>query len=55
MSATGKWFDIGLATRQSVDTPVRGASTREPRNIRALELKHYQDMVDRVIMICEVR
>ena len=54
MSATGKWFDIGPATRQSVNTPVTGASTREPQNIRALELKHYQDKVDRV-MICEAR
>lgn len=54
MSATGKWSDIGIATRQSVDILVGGASTREPRNNIALELKHYQDMVDRV-MICEVR
>lgn len=54
MSATGKWSDIGIATRQSVDILVGGASTREPGNNIALELKHYQDMFDRV-MICEVR
>ena len=52
MSATGRWSDIGIATRQSVDILVGGASTREPRINIALELKHYQDMVDRV-MICE--
>lgn len=43
MSATGKCFDIGNATRQSLDI------WREAGNISALELRHYQNMVDRAL------
>ncbi len=47
MSATGKCFDIGNATRQSLD--IWRESTGEAENISALELRHYQDMVDRAL------
>lgn len=52
MSATGKCFDIGNATRQSLD--VWAESTSKPGNISVSELKHYQDMIDRAL-IREVR
>ena len=48
MSATGKCFDIGIATRQSLD--MWAESTNGSRNINALELKHYQTMVDRAFI-----
>lgn len=47
MSATGKCFDIGNATRQSLD--IWSESTQEAGDISALELKYYQDMVDRAL------
>ena len=52
MSATGKCFDIGNATRQSLD--IWEQSMSKPENISALELKHYQEIVDRAL-IREVR
>ena len=47
MSAMGKCFDIGNATRQSLD--IWRESTRKAGNISALELRHYQNMVDRAL------
>lgn len=47
MSATGKCFDIGNATRQSLD--IWEESTRRAGSISAIELRHYQDMVDRAL------
>ena len=47
MSATGKCFDIGFATRTSLE--IWAESTRKAGNISVVELKHYQDMVDRVL------
>ena len=52
LSATGKCFDIGNATGQALD--MWAESTRNPGRISALELKHYQDMVDEAL-IREVR
>ena len=47
MSATGKCFDIGNATRQSLD--IWEESTRKAGNISAMELRHYQNVVDRAL------
>ena len=47
MSATGKCFDIGNATRQSLD--IWRESTTDAGNVSALELRHYQNMVDRAL------
>lgn len=47
MSATGKCFDIGNATRHSLD--IWRASTEEARSISATELRQYQNMVDRAL------
>lgn len=47
MSATGTCFDIGNATRQPLD---RWAEfTSEVENTSALDLTHYQNMVDRAL------
>ena len=45
MSATGKCFDIGNATRQSLE--IWSESTRKVGSINASELRYYQNMVDR--------
>ena len=45
MSATGKCFDIGNATRQSLG--IWEESTRKAGSISAIDLRHYQNMVDR--------
>ena len=47
MSATGKCFDIGNATRQSLD--MWWESTRCAENISDSKLKHFQDMVDKAL------
>lgn len=47
MSATGKCFDIGNATRQSLD--IWRKSTKEAGSISAMELRHYQNIVDRAL------
>lgn len=43
MSATGKCFDIGIATRQSLEVWIE--STRQAGKISDLELRHYQSLV----------
>lgn len=48
MSATGKCFDIGNATSQSLD--IWAESTSKPEHLSALEIKHYQDTVDKALM-----
>ena len=48
MSATGKCFDIGNATRQSLE--IWAEFTSKPEHISALELQHYQDIVDKALM-----
>ena len=48
MSATGKCFDIGNATRQSLE--IWAESTRKPEFLSALELKYYQDIVDKALL-----
>ena len=55
MSATGKCFDIGNATRQSLD--VWRESMRKAGNISALELRHYQNMIDRALIheVCQLQ
>ena len=54
MSATGKCFDIGNATRQSLD--IWTESTRKTGNISDVDLKHYQSMVDRTLIreVCKI-
>lgn len=47
LSATGKCFDIGNATRQSLD--IWRESTEEAGKHSAMELRHYQHMVDRAL------
>lgn len=47
MSATGKCFDIGNATSQSLDIWTK--YTQKAGNINATELRHYQNMVDRAL------
>ena len=47
MSATGKCFDIGNATRQSLD--IWRESTEEAGSISAIELRRYQNMVDKAL------
>lgn len=44
MSATGNCFDIGNATRQSLD--IWEESTWQAGNISDLELRHYQKLID---------
>ena len=47
MSATGKCFDIGNATRQSLD--IWAESTRKREYLSAQKLKYYQDIVDEAL------
>ena len=47
MSATGKCFDIGNATRQSLE--IWSECTTKAGNIGAEELKHYQNIVNRAL------
>lgn len=48
MSATGECFDIGNATRQSLE--IWADSTGKHESLSAQELRYYQDIVDDALM-----